>query len=277
MCYNPTVNKILKNEDSYRLNAVVLGLEKVLTRYKHYLLKFTSDTQKLINTQIGQEIMKAIKNDAPNNSDNQFSKILKYLNVKNDLMLNYNLDNFCKLIKENSEIVNFFNEDETIKSMSDYAEERGWISQCLIVNVDTYINMFFKLMYNIENDKDLPRGFNDNPKSRFYQDFPILNAKLDYEFTVYNELHAIRNNIIHNGMIVDKKLLNKLSIDNGSFNSGITVYLPSFEKIVLYALSCLEIVMIVNDEIIKNTRLAKDIETREIFQYLAKYRNYKKT
>lgn len=275
MCYNVTVDKILDKEDSYRLNAVVLGLEKVLERFKHYLLKFVSDTNKLINTKIGREILEVIKNGVSNNSDNPFSKILECQNVKEDLMLNYNLDNFQKFIEENKQIINFFNEDETIKSMSDYAEERRWISQCLLVNVDTYINMFFKLMYNIENDKDLPRGFNDNPKSRFYQDFPSLNGKLDYEFTLYNELHAIRNNIIHNGMIVDEKLLNKLSIDNRSFNNGITMYLPNFDKIVLYALSCLEIVVIVNDEIIKNTYLTNDINKREIFQYLHKYRNYR--
>ena len=135
--------------------------------------------------------------------------------------------------------------------------------------------MFFKLVFNIKNDKNLPKGFNDNPKSKFYEQFPNLKGKLDFEFTNYNELHALRNNIVHNGMIVDKKLLNKLSIKNDDFNCGISVYLPNFNKIILYTLTCLEIVIVVNKEILKNADLNEQIKSRNISHQLEIYRTNK--
>ena len=48
----------MTNKELYKLNEVLLGLEKVLERYKHYLNKFLTDNSKLIETPIGQEIMK---------------------------------------------------------------------------------------------------------------------------------------------------------------------------------------------------------------------------
>ena len=263
------------NNQSFKLNEVVLGLEKVLSRYKYFLNKFLIDNSKLINTPIGQEIIKVIRNGVQDNPDDQFSKILSCLNVNNnDLMLNYNLDNFQNFIEENAEAIKIF-DDPTLKLMSDFADEYKWASQCLMINADTYINIFFKLMYNIENDCNLPQGFNDNPKSNFYKKFPELKGKLDYEFALYNELHAIRNNIVHNGMIVDKKLLDKLSIKDDTFTGNISMYLPNFDKVILYSLACLEIVIIVNDEILKNTKLIEEIKKRDVYQYLEKYRDYK--
>ncbi len=265
----------MTNKELYKLNEVVLGLEKVLERYKHYLNKFLTDNSKLIETPIGQEIKKVIQSGVQKNSDNQFSKILKCLNVNNnDLMLNYNLDNFQKFAEKNVDAIKIF-DDPTLKAMSDYAEEYKWVSQCLMVNTDTYINMFFKLMYNIDNDKNLPKGFNDDPKSNFYKKFPELTDKLDYEFHFYNELHALRNNIVHNGMIVDKKLLDKLSVKDDIFDNGISMYLPNFDKIILYTLACLEIVIMVNEEILKDTKLIVAIKKRDVYQHLEKYRDYK--
>ncbi|HBP43381.1 MAG TPA: hypothetical protein DD621_01660 [Clostridiales bacterium] len=265
----------MDNNQSFKLNEVILGFEKILDRYKYFYNKFLMDNSKLINTPIGQEIMKTIQNVVNNNSDNQFSKILTCVNVNNnDLLLNYNLDNFQNFIEENAKEIKIFN-DPTLKSILDFADNYKWASQCLIVNIDTYINIFFKLLFNIENDTNLPKGFNDSPKTNFYERFPELNGKLDYEFTIYYELHAIRNNIVHNGMIVDKKLLDKLSIKDDTFIGNISMYLHNFNKVILYSLACLDIVVIVNDEILKNNKLMEEIKKRGLYQYLEKYRDYK--
>ena len=94
----------MDNYQSFKLNEVVLGLEKVLSRYKYFFNKFLIDDSKLINIPIGQKIIKDIQNGEQNNPDNQFSKILSCLNVNNnDLMLTYNLDNFQNFIEENAE------------------------------------------------------------------------------------------------------------------------------------------------------------------------------
>ena len=162
----------MDNNQSFKLNEVVLGLEKVLSRYKYFLNKFLIDNSKLINTPIGQKIIKVIQKGVQDNPDNQFSKILSCLNVNNnDLMLNYNLDNFQNFIEENAEAIKIF-DGPTLKLMSDFADEYKWACQCLMINADTYINIFFKVIYNIENDSNLPKGFNDNPKSKFYKKFP---------------------------------------------------------------------------------------------------------
>lgn len=266
----------MRNEEMYKLNDIIVGLTKTIERYKHYLFKKIGNTEALAQTALGQNILKLLNNNNLNvpSDDNPLSNIFRCQNNESGLMLKYDLKKFENFFKENKDIIDFFDKNPDIKLMSKYTDEQNWISQCLIVNIDTYINMFFKLMFNIEYEQDLPRGFNDKPKENFYTKFPILKGKLDYEFFYYQELHSIRNNIIHNGTIVDNKLLNKLAINN-SCNDGIAVFIPNFEKIILYALSCLEIIVVANNEFIKNIYLTKDIEQREISHFLTKYREFK--
>ena len=76
-------------------------------------------------------------------------------------------------------------------------------------------------------------------------------------------------------MIVDKKLLDKLSVKDDIFDNGISMYLPNFDKIILYTLACLHIVITVNNEILKNINLIEQIKNRDIYQYLKKYNVYK--
>ena len=64
-------------------------------------------------------------------------------------------------------------------------------------------------------------------------------------------------------------------LKNGLFNNGISMFLPNFDKVILYTLSCLEIVLVTNTEVLKNTYLMEQITKRKIYQDLEKYHTYK--
>ena len=267
----------MKIDYKFKLNEIVVGLEKTIIRYERFLKKYLKDHEPLTETPIGKQIMNIIKDNREHKPQNLLSEIMSFSTAQNkDLVVNYNLDKIQGFMENNPELIEFFN-DPTIKEISDLTEDYKWMSQCLLVNIDTYINMFFKLLHGIQYEQSLPRGFNDEPKTNFYKKFPTLQGVLDIEFDYYLELHSIRNNIVHNAMFVDDKLISKLSLGL-SENTSLGMYLPNFDKVILYGIVCAEIIFVTSEKIFSDINLYEDFKDKDILKYIQNYRNsrYKK-
>ena len=267
----------MKIDYKFKLNEIVIGLEKTIIRYERFFQKYLQAHTPLIETPIGKHISNIIHENREHKPNNILSEIITFSESPNkDLVVDYNLDKIGDFIDKNPEIIEFFN-DPTIKAMSDLTDDYKWMSQCLLINIDSYINMFFKLLFGIENEKNLPKGFNDDPKSNFYKNFPELQGLLDVELDYYFELHTIRNNIIHNAMFVDDKLISKLSLDL-SHHSDLGMYVPNFDKVILYGIVCAEIVFVSSENLFSDINLYEDFKDKDILKYIQNYRNsrYKK-
>lgn len=259
----------------YKINDIVLGLQGVIEKYNKFLKYYFEENQKLLKTDIGFQILNTFINlDKNNSEENVFSEILKCSTTPTkDMILEYNLDNFNDFVLNNPEAINIF-ETAELKQMSDLNETYKWISMNLIVNIDTYINMFFKLLLNYNNAESLPKGFNDNPKKFIYEKYSNLKNLCDKEIAYYLDLHSIRNNYVHNAMIIDDKLINKLNLNTDN-NKELKMFLPVFDKVILYALACLEIVFIFSDNVFEEINLYDIFKTKPVIEWLEKYRKHK--
>ena len=99
-----------------------------------------------------------------------------------------------------------------------------------------------------------------------------IQGLLDIEFDYYLELHSIRNNIVHNAMFVDDKLISKLSLGLPG-NTSLGMYLPNFDKVILYGIVCAEIVFVTSAKIFSDINLYEDFKDKDILKYVQNYRN----
>lgn len=261
----------MKIDFKFKLNEIVVGLEKAIIRYERFFQKYLLDHIPIMETPIGKHISNIIHENREHKPNNILSEIMTFAESTNkDLVVDYHLDKIGEFMDKNPDLIEFFN-DPTIKEISDLTDDYKWMSQCLLVNIDSYINMFFKLLFGIENEKNLPKGFNDDPKSNFYKKFPKLKGFLDTELDYYFELHTIRNNIIHNAMFVDDKLISKLSLDL-SHHSDLGMYVPNFDKVILYGIVCAEIVFVSSENLFSDINLYEEFKDKDILNYIKNYR-----
>ena len=113
----------------FKLNEIVVGLEKTIIRYERFLKKYLKDHEPLTETPIGQQIMNIIKDSREHKPQNLLSEIMFFSTAQNkDLVVNYNLDKIQGFMENNPELIEFFI-DPTIKEISDLTEDYKWMSQ----------------------------------------------------------------------------------------------------------------------------------------------------
>jgi len=249
----------MKIIDSFKLNEIVSGLETVIHRNKHYNDKYLKGNEEIMkqDPELVQRINTVLNNPGQNTDDNPLREVIECLSAGNKIVFKYKLDKFLKYKNEHPDVIQTFLSDKTIELMSDCANEFRWISQWLIINIDTYMNMFFKIMFN---SSKLPKGF--KPKENYYKSFPLLEGMLDKELDSYDEMHLIRNNIVHNGMIADRDLSRKEIINIKNEETDVSMYIVFPKQIFDYTLSCLRIVQVSNDKILKDDYIAKELHNK---------------
>lgn len=259
--------------DLFKLNEIVSGLEKVIQRNKYYTDKYLQDNKKLLeqDPEFVRQVNMILNNPEQTKINNPLTELIKSYNVKNKIVFKYKLEKFLEYKEKHPEAINSFLSNKTIEQMSDCGNEFRWITQWLIINIDIYMDLFFKLLLNC---KKIPKGFNDKPKENIYQKFPVLTDMLDSEFDSYIEMHSIRNNIAHNGMIVDNELNRTGIINIENDENDVSMYIVFPKQIFEYTISCLRIIRLTNDMILKIDHISKELNKKNILD-LYKYYNVK--
>lgn len=221
----------LNDRNTYILNEILVRYEKLYNRYISIKDYYKDISLNLLNDQKIKELILDI------NSNVDFDKVIK----SKDLIFNLDLDKMGKLLLNNPELLNI-KSNELVKQIDLNIENYKWLIKCILVNIDTLINIFFKLLFDVDREDSLPRGLYDNPSIHIYKVFPKLNGILDDELKDLVKLHTLRNNIVHNDLIVDNKLKNKLQLDGEVSDNTIQLFLPDFESVTNHITICLYII-----------------------------------
>lgn len=246
-----------------KVGKIICGLDDNAIRYRRFLIKYCED---LLGLYVDPKFMQLISSKAKSKKERDEIKNIRMISFDvaktGDILFNCNLKKFLKYLKKyEGEFKEFFN-DSYIGRVADVSMDMCWIADCSTITIDTFMDMFFKF---ILNEKNLPRGFNNDPIDQLEK---VLNIELNdlyEEFKLYKEMHSKRNLFAHNNGDVDSIAEKELEIKT---SEEYTKLISSLGDIVKYTKVCVIIVIVIMKKLIGEEKTIELFENNEIFKHL---------